>query len=728
MKLSLLCTAVLVSSSLASFGQQDAKDTTSSTVTKNLHRMLKESKPIGLIAAMAGEHKAEKEMKRFMKRFSWDSSDHGGLKDILKVLDKDGDDDKEVMRVVLSMPEDAVKKIGVDHVTKILNVYPAAFSSYTNLPAEFFANEDFVKALLKNFKTTNMKPEEVDKIFTTLTVDQFAKLMSKNPNFHADTFTGTSLNRLAESLDEKQVTEYIRNVSPKFLDSINKQEDKRVPLDEAVVEALPKTFLSEIKYAPHPKDAQYFTESQLRALKDPKCKSLNLRQVPAKRMQYINAKVLKELDNLKNSQLSKLTVSQWNEILSKKDGCKLLANGITLKNVSEIDFNAKCFSSIGSEIQAFVLANHDSLPDDILSYVTKDMVEELEYKGATGLGVIAKCKNKKVLRHIGENVSDSKNPLKGATPEDMKKLKEYIHELSESSLAMMKIRAPSTLEQLRKDAEFVAALDDVYEIINKISNTKRGLKTKKNDKVSDIWSKLTASDVERLMGPSYSKLPASITEDAFDQLSPEALLAVPASAIVKLRFFNDLTTDDYTSFGDAAFAMISSDQKTSFHIGYLRDVQIPHVSSSIQDSKKSFFAVIKTEDLLALGEKRLLLLTAPQLGALQPSAFKSLINKSFLPQVTPAATAQFTKAQLDTLSDDVLSSITPGQIEVLVNNLGEALGARKDKLNSDAKAAFEKFKATQAATATIKTSAGSVSYGMGSTALMAVAGAALLLL
>lgn len=659
------------------------------------------------------------------------------------------ENDESLASCVVYFPESALKAMGRNKVREALTLAlketTQGLSSFSNIPADFFKDAEFVQELVALYVLGHR--DKQDKFFTRLTIEQFSKIMTHCPDFHLNRLSGESLNILAEH-HGKKASKWISKVTPKFLDSVNK--DEAVPLNREVVENLPKDFLNDIKYANHPDDGRYYTSEQLKAFKRARGQPLDFSQVPPKRMSHMSPEAVQRLSkrkegNLTTEQLNKFSPAQWNEILSNKEGCKLVKDGVHLKNVSGIDFEPKCFGKIDVSVQAYVLTHHDSLRDDVLSYVTADMVKEWRSKSESGLNVLRHCQNTKLLAHIGDEVREEDHPLRHVVPSKLaKKLRSQMNNLTDAQLSVMKIQRPRSLADLRRDAEWVCYRKDIATIIDdlKVDGKKSKRRSRRNSSSSDegvagsAWSQLTGKDIEALTTPAYSRLGASMTQAAFTELQSDAKLAMSARAIASLPFLPKLT--DYTQLADSAFAHLTASHHGKVNLMTMSNAQQQSISESIDKDERSLFAVLKTEELHALGNARLALLTARQWSPITPPVFKSVLTKTLMPSIPPAACALMTAGQWREMSAEVIGAISGPQAELIGSEVVApqesalvALKERLGELSSAARASIERRLANaqnQTKTDSAKADTSSAqTFGFSAAALIAGAAAVLLI-
>jgi len=709
MKLSLLTAAFLAGSVLCELTKEKIERADKSNAGKMLVSLFGGRNSERNLKVFLAANKEEKELKKVLSKVS--ASEARAMK-----LDKHkrGSYPRGFLRFALCLPSDALKAVNVERVIEWLGAYQHPLESSENMPLDFFKKDDFIQALYWQHYTSH---GDSNGFFTALSAEQFGKVMSNFPVFHLDnkqesTMTGASLNALADEHGKKEkLKSYIGKVSPKFLDSINKDKKKRVALSKGVVKLLPKDFLNEIKVANDPSEGKHYTEEHLRAFKKCKGEKLDFSQVPPKMMEKMSEEGAKQAamkGGLTVEQRSKLKAEQWNAILAKTDGCKTLTEGVKLEHIDQIQFTPKCFGKIDPDRQAYILTHHGALEDDILAYATQEMVDKWASKGETGLDILKHCKNKRVLGHLGAEVRDSENPLKGKTPSKLlKKLKDQLDSLTDEQLSLMKIPKAASLAELRKEAQFVcyreeivAEMDKLCPLQGKANKTKRKAQRRKEtksaggrDPAAHIWKDLTAQDIEKLTSPAYSKFSAGMTQALFEEISDEALRGWASNGVVALPFFGELTPEALVLFGDEAFARVGAAQAKSgkFKLAEIRKEQLPHVSVELL-VEQSFFTTVSAAELTALGKDRLVSLSGKQWRAMKPEVFASILNKDLLPAIPADATREWTSAQLAALPSDSFGKLTAAQVTVVGMDADEAvlqvLEKRKAELSSEARAAM----------------------------------------
>jgi hypothetical protein len=354
-------------------------------------------------------------------------------------------------------------------------------------------------------------------------------------------------------------------------------------------------------------------------------------------------------------------------------------------------FSPKCFAHVDPEMQAYILVRHTGLPDDILAYITAEMVDNWSAKGDSGLDIIRHCSNQNVLAHIGAEIDKDDHPLNGLAPSKLsKKLKNHMAALTKDQLKVMKIGKPKSLADLRKDAEWVCYRDDIFETIDRMSMNKK----RRDEKKQKVWSALTVKDIERLTGPKYSKLANGMTKDVFDRLQPAAAAAFAPRAIANLSFLKYLTSEQCAKFTAEAFAFVSTSNTGKFNLTQATDAQLPLVSTQVR-SEKSYFSAVQADEMQALGFSRLALLCAGQWGTLKPNVIKAVLVKALVPTIPAASMTLFTAAQVSELSAEILNTLSAEQVALLGCDVTDAklsgrkvLLERKAELSSAAQAAL----------------------------------------
>lgn len=715
MKFSLLSTALLVAVSIGAIEVAEIKNMNSGNAGKMLIEVFKseaDAQPNLIKAAfdLRNNQKARREL------FAKVNGQQARNMKLDKVVVGDGITQSK-LGLILSMSSDAIKVFGLDNTVNALKAYRTPIESFTNFPMEYFKKEEFLQAALRNLG------ESRQEIFARMSLEQFSKVMSNCPKFHNNQLTGASLNALT-NLSATKVKSYVAKVSPKFLDSIN-QAENRVPLNKQIVQALPVNFLNEIKFSPTPEDSQFYTAEQLKAFKKAKGDKIDISQVPPKKVENLSPEVIRK-SPLTPEQINKLSVSQWNDLLLKKAGCKLISENTKFANVSAMHFSAKCFGAIDPEAQAYILTRHTSLPDDILAFVTAEMVEKWASKGDSGLDILRHCSNKNVLAHIGTEVDEDSHPLTGLAPSKLaKQLKSHMSAITADQLAVMKIDKPKSLADLRKDADWVCYRDDIFEVIDHLNLNKK--EKRGAEKKQGVWAALTAKDMARLTAPKYSVLAASMTKEVYDRLQPSAAIAFAPRSIAQLSFLKTFTAEQYTKFPADAFSYISTSNTGKFNILHVTDAQLPLVSSEVKN-EKSYFTTVQAEEMQALGFARLALLSAGQWGDLKPAVFKAIFTKTVVPTIHAASMVRFSAAQVSQLTPEVLNALSAEQVALIGRDLTANLSGRKVLLERKSELTSEAQVAMVQSEQHAKQMSGASSYASFSVMAMAVtAGFALLL-
>jgi hypothetical protein len=617
---------------------------------------------------------------------------------VKKAFDNSAADKAVVIAAFPELKEKQTSKLTSDNILEIVNAAPAAIAKVHNVPVKYFKDRAFVDALYAEICHLGADRPE---FFSMLSLEQFSAYVAKSTKgaFNA-AFTIDFMNALLPAFNnnKSKVAKYAAACSIEFLDHLFQAP---APLGAEVIKGLPENFLSKIQHAPDAADGEFWTPKQLAAIKKGYQAALDFTHVPKKNMKYFKgAKLLRRVVNQASSeQASKFTVEQWNEIFEKKEGCKLIPSGTKLSDVSSIKMAAKCFTQLPSDVQSHIIVNHKNLPADALERITQAQAEAWEHKDASGLEILKYTENKEMIKNLGahEDVDVDSHPCAGMDIDSVKKIKALHANLSGKIIEAMNLENPESIKELEKHAEFYAGMEDIFSAIDdlKVKKNKSEKKDKKDEepkaKKPTVWSEMKEELAAKLFAPVYSKLPAEITKEAFDQLSAAIKVAMPAHAVANLAILKKLNKEEYAMFGEKAFAAISSEQAADFRLADVTEAQFPHVSV---EAKESLFAKVPAAEL-AKESARFNLLSAPQVAAFPAKTFQAVITKDTMAKLTPEATKKITSEQLKTVNTEVLAAITPEQVAVLGADVEDeklsglaVLLANQDSLNASARAAL----------------------------------------
>ncbi len=534
-------------------------------------------------------------------------------------------------------------------IIEALTTATEKITDYQNIPKELFGKKDVVQALIANLDA------DADKFFSQLSLEQFTVVI-KNKDFYQGKLSCAALNELAATKGN-DANKFIKEglVTAKVLDTLYGHNS--TPFNKEVVELLPAGFLNEITVPPHADEAEHYTSKNFKLLTSPKVK-LNLIKAPVDEIRYLAAegKHLYKMLTLSDEQKSQLSVGQWNSVLVKVKTCKKFASSANFdfRSTSEIVVDAECFAALPAKNQVDLILR-GRLPADVLSRVSKDIVEKWEHGDKKGLAVFDSMKDKSLLKDFATHadVQGSKHPLKGKSQSEVTEYRTLAVNLNAGCLAAMVIEAPSNYEDVKKYGKFIRASEKILEWLEKIDQ--QHIK----DKKESLWAKLTKEQMADLTGSS-SILMSQMKKDVFGKLSPSARSGISGEALATYKDLKEVTKEQYAELSEDAFTHISADQKDIVRLADMSDAQLGKLSVEAQ---KSIFTVLPAATIVSLATARAGVFQERQVAAFPAATAKDVFTATLTPTFTAESLTLFSKAQAKEFTDDHFKAFNAEQAE-----------------------------------------------------------------
>lgn len=583
------------------------------------------------------------------------------------------------------------------NLVKVISKRADVLGNLKNFGNSLFASPKIVKALLELQKAKGTTAQ----FLNNFSVEQLDTFMQNIASFDGELHDTIFLNALAAHLKSNvKRQEFLSTVTAEYIDLAHKI--KKTAFTKEVIANLPSNYLEETTVPAHVDEAASWTAAHVASLNKniPWALGFKYTALPLKMQEHINPSERALLNQVlttalpKNGKMS-MTTAQWNTILSKTKGCKVINSKAKFDDINAIVVNAECFAALDADLQIELLFKSDNLPADILSRMDKSKVLAWHKGQKHGLAVLPLLPKKELIRELGthEDVAEEDYPLLGMSAKELlknKDFKEIIPFLPVKAVNAYTLEMPEKLSEVKDIAEFAVIQKGIFKALNGITIPLTAAETRINPKpVKTFWNTLDKELAIRLFSPEYSVLASEMTVAAYNEIPADVRAVIPGHAIVSLPFFLDL---DATLLGAEAFAYAGESHAQTLVLSKLSAEQLPLLSSK---AATSYFAKASPAAVVAGVKGRENLLTAQQVAALPNETVKAVFTKESTPVIAAASTTRMTAAQLKDISTEVIAAFTAEQAkligsEVKVDALSAAsvLLANQASMNKEALAAL----------------------------------------